>query len=219
VARLNRDGQLQLKGTPAEGSAAPGGNPDFVIRHIEDSGRFLAGYAGLLGASGADGAYDWARPDAAAAFSGGAENWTVAPVAHPSGWLEVNPALMGDPGSVAAGFGENGRPANPGNNEAALAIASIRNTQVMVGRAGTIDDYFADTTGRIGLLGEQSREALATQDVIMKQLRDMRQSVSGVNIDEELADMIKYQHGYNAAARFITTVNSLLDTLINRMGV
>jgi flagellar hook-associated protein 1 FlgK len=69
------------------------------------------------------------------------------------------------------------------------------------------------------MLGEQSREALETQNLIMKQLNDMRESVSGVNMDEELAAMIKYQHGYNASARFITTVNQLYDTLINRMGV
>lgn len=219
VARLNREGHLSLKGTPAEGSIAPGGNPDFVIRHIEDSGRFLAGYAGLLNASGAEGAYDWGGPDAIAALSGGAEDWSTAPTTHPAGWIEVSPALLRDPNAVASGFGENGRAANPGNGEGALAIAAIRNTAVMVGRLGTFDDYFADAVGRIGMLGEQSRDALETQNQIMKQLKDMRQSISGVNVDEELSNMIKYQHGYNAAARFITTVNSMLDTLINRMGV
>jgi flagellar hook-associated protein 1 FlgK len=219
VARLNRDGQLQFKGTTTETSNQPEGNPDFVIRHIEDSGRFLAGYAGLLNAPGPEGAYDWAVPNAVASFEGGAQNWAVAPTAHPSGWIEVNPALRRDPTAVAAGFGENGRAANPGNGEAALAIASIRNTQVMVGRLGSFNDYFADAVSRVGMLGEQSRENLSTQNLIMKQLKDMRESISGVNVDEELANMIKYQHGYNAAARFITTVNSMLDTLINRMGV
>jgi flagellar hook-associated protein 1 FlgK len=219
VARINREGFLSLKGTPAEGSIAPGGNPDFVIRHIEDSGRFLAGYAGLLNGSGPEGAYDWAAADQVTAFAGTAENWAVAPTAHPSGWIEVNPSLLRDPTAVATGFGENGRPANPGNGEAALAIAAIRNNPVMVGRLGTFDDYFADAVGRVGLLGAQSRDSLETQNLIMKQLKDMRQSISGVNVDEELSAMIKYQHGYAAAARFITTVNSLLDTLINRMGV
>jgi flagellar hook-associated protein 1 FlgK len=213
VARLNRDGRLSLKGAPSEGRE----NPDFVIRHIEDSGHFLTGYAGLLNAPGAEGAYDWGGPDAVNALAGG--NWAAAPTAHPSGWIEVNPALVKDPGSVAAGFGENGRPANPGNGEAALAIAAIRNTPVMVGRLGTFDDYFADATGRIAMLGEQSGRALETQNLIMKELRDMRESISGVNVDEELSNMIKYQHGYAAAARFITTVNTLLDTVINRMGV
>jgi flagellar hook-associated protein 1 FlgK len=218
-ARLNREGQLSFKGTTAQGSIAPGGNPDFVIRHIEDSGRFLAGYAGVLNASGAEGAYDWGGPDAVAALTGGAQDWSAAPAAHPSGWIEVNQALFKDPTSVVSGFGENGRAATPGNGEAALAISSIRNTAVTVGRLGTFDDYFADAVGRVGTLGAQSRDALETQNLIMKQLHDMRQSVSGVNIDEELSNMIKYQHGYNAAARYITTVNSLLDTLINRMGV
>ena len=215
TARLNRDGNLTMKATPSE----QGENPDFVIRHIEDSGRFLEGYAGLLKASGAEGAYDWSKPDAVNALNGGPTSWEVAPIAHPSGWIEVNPALQRDPMSVAAGFGENGRPANPGNGDAAMAVASIRNSDVMVGQYRTFDDYFAVSVGRIGLLGEQSQTSLETQNQIMKQLNEMRQSVSGVNIDEELSNMIKYQHGYAAAARFMTTVNTMLDTIINRMGV
>jgi flagellar hook-associated protein 1 FlgK len=215
AARLNREGRLSLKAAASENPE----DPDFVIRHIEDSGRFLEGYAGLLNASGPEGAYDWAGPDAVNALRGGAGDYALAPVAHPAGWIEVSGDLIRDPGSVAAGFGENGRPANPGNGEAAMAVAAIRNTEVMVGQEKSFDDYFAGSVGRVALLGEQSGRALETENQIMKQLRDMRESVSGVNIDEELANMIKYQHGYAAAARFITTVNSMLDTIINRMGV
>jgi flagellar hook-associated protein 1 FlgK len=217
TARLNRDGYLTMKGAPSE--ANPGVNPDFVIRHIEDSGQFLVGYAGLLNAQGAEGAYDWEGADAVAALRSDAIGWEVAPIAHPSGWIEVNPGLVRDPLSIAAGFGENGRTANPGNGEAALAIAAIRDTEVMVGQVRTFDDYFAESVGRVGALGEQSGRALETQNKIMKYLHEMRQSVSGVSMDEELGNMIKYQHGYAAAARFITVVNSLFDTLINRMGV
>ncbi|MCL2834597.1 MAG: flagellar hook-associated protein FlgK [Treponema sp.] len=218
TARLNSDGYLTMKATPADSVSAGGReNPDFVIRHIEDSGQFLTGYAGLLRDSGAAGAYSWDRADAVTSLRGDPTDWQVAPIAHPSGWIQVNQAIIQDPGSVAAGFGENGRPANPGNGDAALAIASIRNSEVMVGQFRTFDDYFADSVGRIGLLGEQSGRALETQNLIMKQLEDMRQSVSGVNMDEELANLLKYTHGYNAAARFITTINQMFDTLI-RMG-
>jgi flagellar hook-associated protein 1 FlgK len=215
TARLNRDGHLTLKGTTSESVE----HPDFVIRHIEDSGHFLTGYAGILKTSGADGAFDWGTADAIAALRGSAADVSTAPITHPSGWIEVNPALIQDPASVVAGFGENGRAAHPGNGEAALAIASLRNSKVMVGQQETFDDYFADAVGRMGLLGEQSNRALETQNLVMKQLKDLRQSVSGVNMDEELANMIKYQHGYAAAARFIATVNAMLDTIINRMGV
>jgi flagellar hook-associated protein 1 FlgK len=219
VARLNRDGFLSLKATAAgivDGLERQ--NPDFVIRHIGDTGFFLGGYAGIFADSGPGGTYDWDQADAVAALRGGAENYALAPIAHPSGWIEVNPDLLRDTGSVASGFGHNGQAANPGNGDAAAAIAAIRNTAVMVGPLGTFDDYFADAAGRIGLLGERTGTALETENLIMKQLRDMRTSVSGVNIDEELSNMIKYQHGYAAAARFITTVNSMLETLIG-MGV
>jgi flagellar hook-associated protein 1 FlgK len=69
------------------------------------------------------------------------------------------------------------------------------------------------------LKGETAARALDTENLIMKELEGMRDAISGVNIDEELAQMIKFQHGYNAAARFLSTVNSLFDTLINRLGV
>jgi len=211
TARLDRDGRLVMTATPS----ASWDNPDFVIRHIEDSGRFLEGYAGLLAASGPDGAFSWDVPNAVDALAGGPASWQVAPVAHPSGWIEVNPALFRDPMSVAAGFGENGRPASPGNGEAAQAIAAIRNTEVMVGRYRTFDDYFQVAVARIGLLGEQSQIALATYNQNMKRLHDMRQSLSGVNMDEEVSNLIKFQHGYQASARFISVVNSMLDTIIN----
>jgi flagellar hook-associated protein 1 FlgK len=53
----------------------------------------------------------------------------------------------------------------------------------------------------------------------MSELRSMRDSISGVNVDEELSDIIKFQHGYNAAAKFISVIDELLDTVINGLGV
>ena len=214
TARLNRDGRLTMTATPS----VRWENPDFVIRHIEDSGRFLEGYAGLLNASGPDGAFSWDGPDAVEALAGDSTSWEVAPIAHPSGWIAINPVLLRDPLSVAAGFGMNGRPAAPGNGEAAMAIAAIRNNEVMVGKYRTFDDYFAGSVGEIALLGEQSKIALESQNQVMKDLREFRQTISGVNVDEELSNMIKFQHGYAAAARFITVIDSMLDTIINRMG-
>jgi flagellar hook-associated protein 1 FlgK len=216
VARLNRDGRLELKGTPAENDRNAGlANPDFVIRHVEDSGYFLTDYAGVLERGAV---YDWGEPNAANAVRGGAESLSTAPATHPSGWLEINAVLLKDRASIATGFGANGRPANPGNGDAALAIADIRKNPVMVGSEKTFDDHFAEAAARVGEMNRQSGVALATENLIMKQLHDMRDSMSGVNMDEELAAMIKYQHGYAAAARFVTTINSMLETLLTRFG-
>ena len=215
VARLDREGRLSLKATPS----ASFDRPDFVIRQIEDSGQFLVGYSGILLASGPAGGYDFAQADAVASLRGAALDFEVSPLGHPSAWISVSDDLLNSPASVATSFGAQGRGGEPGDGRAALEIAGIRNQPVMVGRIESFDDYFADTVALVGLKGQESEIALKTQELIMKELRDTRASISGVNIDEELAQMIKYQHGYNAASRFINTMNSMLDSIINGLGV
>ena len=215
VARLDQEGRMVMKALPASQRE----NPDFVMRHIEDSGQMLTGYAGILQTSGADGAYDWEQADAVLAFRGGGESYAVAPVAHPSGWIEISNALRNDVNRIAAGFGENGRPANPGDGSAALAVAQLRTKPVMLGNLMSFDDFFAETIADVGLRGERAERTFETENLVMKELEGMKEALSGVNIDEEFSQLIKFQHGYNAAARFISTFNTMLDTIINRLGV
>jgi flagellar hook-associated protein 1 FlgK len=223
VARLNSEGKLSVKATPS----AQTGNPDFVIRGLEDSGQFLVGYSGILKESGPGGAYTWQKADAVQALrqADGAQNppsaaqFAVAPLTHPAGWIEVNPKLSLDPGSVAAASGLDGRSSGVGDGTAALAIAQLRTTPVMVGVTSTFDSYFADRVAGIGLKGEEANRSLDTTKLVMKDLTDMRESLSGVNVDEELSTMITYQNGYAAIARFVSTFDGLLNIIINKMGV
>ena len=212
-AYLDRNNNLVLKGT----TASTVENPDFVIRHVEDSGFFLTGYTGILQASGAAGAYDYAQADAVQALAGA--QFAVSPVLNPAGYIEVNQALKNDVMSVAAAYKDNSGNVNAGDGRAAVEIAAIRNTKVMIGHERTFDDYFADSVTNVGLKGEQAENMHLSHSAVMEDLRSLRDSISGVNIDEELADIIKFQHGYNAAAKFVTVWDSLLDTIINRLGV
>lgn len=212
-AYLDRNSNLVLKAT----SSASMENPDFVIRHVEDSGMFLTGYSGILAQSGEGGAYDFNRADAVTSLDGA--QFAVSPVMSPADYMEVNPAVTGDVRSVAAAFANTIGDADSGDARAAVEIAAMRNTKVMIGTGRTFDDYFAESVTNVGLKGEQAQNQLASQNKIMDDLRSLRDSISGVNIDEELADIIKFQHGYNAAAKFVTVQDELLDTLINRLGV
>ena len=211
-AYLDRDNHLVLKATTAQAME----NPDFVIRHVEDSGMFLAGYSGILNGSGAEGAYDFNRADAVDSISG---SYAVAPVLNPAEYIAVNDAVKNDVNSVAAAFPNPQGRAVIGDGRAAVEIAAIRNSSVMIGVSRTFDDYFAESVTNAGLKGEQAENMLLSQNAIMNDLRDFRDSISGVNIDEELADIMKFQHGYNAAAKYVTVIDSMLDTIINRLGV
>lgn len=211
-AYLDRNKHLVLKATTSEDAT----QPDFVIRHIEDSGRFLVGYAGILKASGTDGAYDFAQADSVDLLQ---STFAVSPIMNVAGYVAVNERIIADIQCVAASFPNTQGYAEAGDGNAAIEIAAIRNTKVMIGSNETLDDYFANAVTRVGLKGEQAQINLMSQQSIMQDLRNLRDSISGVNVDEELADIIKFQHGYNAAAKFVTVQDEMLDTIINRLGV
>lgn len=213
-AYLDRNNELVLKATTSEDSS----NPDFVIRYVEDSGHFLAGYAGILNGSGEENAYTFDVANAVENLTGNTQ-FSVAPVLNPSGYVAINPALQLDVMSVAASYPDVAGFAESGDGRAANDIASLRNSSVMIGENKTFDDYFAESVTNVALKGEQAQLNYESQIAILSDLRAIRDSISGVNIDEELADIIKFQHGYNAAAKFITVVDELLDTVINRLGV
>lgn len=220
-AYLDRNSNLVLKATTAEDIY----NPDFVIRHVEDSGHFLAGYSGILAAQGEQGAFDYNQPDAVNALVGvGTQapktaQFAVSPVENPSTYVQINERITNDVMNVATAFADHSETALNGDGMAAVEIAAIRNTKVMIGHERTFDDYFADSVTHVGLMGEQAETNLLSQNAVMDDLRSLRDSISGVNIDEELADIMKFQHGYNAAAKFVTVIDSMLDTVINRLKV
>ncbi len=57
------------------------------------------------------------------------------------------------------------------------------------------------------------------QELLLSELENKKESVSGVSMDEEITNMLKFQHAYNAAARYITTIDEAIDVIVNRMGV
>jgi flagellar hook-associated protein 1 FlgK len=83
----------------------------------------------------------------------------------------------------------------------------------------TIDDYWRSIAANVGVKSQEAQRMVKNQEVLLGQLEEKRQSVSGVSMDEEMTNMIKYQQGYNAAARFITTIDEALNTIINGMGI
>jgi len=64
----------------------------------------------------------------------------------------------------------------------------------------------------------QAQRSEATAQVLTDNLKDRRESVSGVSLDEEMTNIIRFQRAYQASARAMSTTDEMLDTLINRVG-
>ena len=82
----------------------------------------------------------------------------------------------------------------------------------------TFNDYYSSTISDLGSEAQTSARLVANQDALLNQLYVQRESVRGVNLDEEATMMITYQRIYEGAARVTQVIDSMLDTLINRTG-
>ncbi|MFD0680762.1 MULTISPECIES: flagellar hook-associated protein FlgK [unclassified Paenibacillus] len=148
--------------------------------------------------------------------------------------LKVNPIIQNDVSKIAASLRtyvdpvDNVEKVVRGNNDMSLLIAGLRDkpfnfdptgSGAVVLKDGTIDEFFRAVVGQLGVQSQEAQRQATNQQVLVEQVEARRQSVSGVSMDEEMANMIKFQHAYNAAARAMTSYDEILDKVINSMGI
>ena len=97
------------------------------------------------------------------------------------------------------------------NPDATLGVNTI--TSASDGR--TISAYFGDTINRLAIQTQEATRIGTNQDAQLSSLEQSRASVSGVSLDEEMANLVQFQHAYQANAKIISTVDALLDVIIN----
>ena len=127
-----------------------------------------------------------------------------------------------------------------GDGARALAIAQLRNTLLGIQDIGitiksredislsnygmtiatnnsgtTIDAYYKDIIDRLGVQSQEAARQVSNQETMLQDLENNRLSISGVSLDEEMANLIAYQHAYSANAKMISTLDELLDVVIN----
>jgi flagellar hook-associated protein 1 FlgK len=136
------------------------------------------------------------------------------PAGTSAGTLTVNPAITA--ASLKAGVGAIG------DTSIASAIANLAQHTFSVSGGdaidGTFSQFYSQTVTDIGqsLSGLTSR--VDDQKTIEQLVRSQRDAISGVSLDEEMADLIKYQRAFQASSRVISTLDEMLNTIVNNMG-
>jgi flagellar hook-associated protein 1 FlgK len=125
--------------------------------------------------------------------------------------FSVSQSILNDVGRIAGA----GRPNAPGDNTVANVISSIQYKPVMEDGVTTIDDFYNGVVGRLGVMAKRANTSQEAQKDIVSQLNNIRESISGVSLDEETAKMIEFQKGFDASARLIRTADELFDTVLN----
>ena len=153
----------------------------------------------------------------------------------PSEWLnalQVTPALLDQTTAVPgvqriAAKTSNTQGNASGDNAIKLSQALRMNTTDLLpagytptlGSTASLNSFYSGVIGTLGIRSQSASRLVENQQTLVSQIENWRQSVSGVNMDEEMSDMIRFQKGYNAAARMITTMDEMFDKLINSTGI
>ncbi|MBW2599634.1 MAG: flagellar hook-associated protein FlgK, partial [Deltaproteobacteria bacterium] len=126
-----------------------------------------------------------------------------------AGHMKVSAAIIADINKIATSATVNGDGENAGK------IGAIKDALLMNDGHSTINTYYASVVGRIGQDVADADRNFDHHTALMSQLTNKREGISGVSIDEEMMNLVKYQAGYNAAARLFSTADELMDVLMN----
>jgi len=125
--------------------------------------------------------------------------------------IHVTEEIKYDPSKISA----SSRADNiAGNGENASAIANVRNALLMDSNTTSMDQYYQNIISQLGVDTAEAGTFMETNDSLIRQLDNQIQSMSGVSIDEEMSEMIKAEHAYSAAAKYIQVVKNMLDVLM-----
>lgn len=132
-----------------------------------------------------------------------------ATVAGAAASMAVRPAVAADPRLVAAGGN-----AEAGSNDTAKAIAALREQTVMSGGTATLAEGWGQLVYRVGRDTKSAVDERNSRQEIVRQVDALRDAVSGISLDEEAMNLLKFQRAYEANARFFQVIDSTLETLL-----
>jgi len=122
--------------------------------------------------------------------------------------ISVNEDISNDVSKIAASIGE------VGNNTNALRLAALQDDTSAV-EGTTFADYLHQIASALGEEASNAKKTEENYNALDTSLTNRRDEVSGVSVDEELVNLVRYQQAYQASAKYISTINKLVDTLIN----
>jgi flagellar hook-associated protein 1 len=145
-----------------------------------------------------------------------------------AGNMGVNDSIGLNQNNIAAGQVGSDGTISAGNNANALAVTDLQNRSMSISQwtcdringntqgstTSTIDDYYHSLVGSIGIASASASRDKSFSETMVNQISNIRDSISGVSLDEELTNLIKYQHAYAAATKLISTSDEMLNTLL-----
>ena len=130
--------------------------------------------------------------------------------------IAVNQALLDNPRLLGSSYSADAL--ETGDNGAALEMAAIRYTNVLESDTQTVNEYYESMITEVGVNANANEQLLEVEEAFVNEFEARRQEVSGVNLDEEVTNLVMYQRAFEASARIITVADRMLETLVAMVG-
>jgi len=127
--------------------------------------------------------------------------------------IQINTAIQSSPGLLALSSSATAK----GDNSNALLLTALVDQANTVGTE-SINGAYGSLVSQVGTLVSQANNQSKIQTSMTNSVKDQRDSVSGVSLDEEMSNLIRYQQSYSAAARVISALDQMLEILVTRVG-
>jgi len=142
-------------------------------------------------------------------------------------YIRLSSDVKGTPANIAVG----GTSGDPGDNENGIRILSLQTDETIQVKkwsykdrtggfisstlqVGTMEDYYRSLSGEVGMLVDEFSQNKDFDRAMIDQLTELKDSVSGVNLDEEMAELIKIQQAHEAAAKLVTFADEMLQSVL-----
>lgn len=125
--------------------------------------------------------------------------------------IAVDAAVVASPALIAAAAVIGA----PGDNANAYAMSDLQSALALVGGTQTYDSFYTSMVTELGVGARDTAARMLSQQHVINRAEELRQSVAGVNLDEEMVALVQYQRAYEAAAQVISKIDEMLDRLIN----
>jgi flagellar hook-associated protein 1 FlgK len=128
-----------------------------------------------------------------------------------SEFMALSDAVGASANNIATAFQVNA----PGDNRVAIAISSLQGQPLLNGGKTTVDEWYNSIVSDIGVTAARAKAGINQQRDIMTNLQKMRDQVSGVSLDEETANLMQFQHTYDASAKVIQIADEMMKTVLD----
>ncbi len=134
-------------------------------------------------------------------------------VKNAAGMLDLSDEVKTDLNNISTGLNPNA----PGDNRVSIAISKLQHERVIGEDGTTFEEHYHKSIGEIGTKVSKTKLDKEQSSGVLAQAKSIKERLSGVSIDEETANMVKFQHAYDASARMIKTADEMFDSVLGMM--